>query len=191
MIVKYGKEEITLEDVTTSSSLALIVEQLIQKTELERESIKLIAAGKNLLANGPSAYEMITIGSLSKGLDTKLVLMGTKKSSLEQLAHCPPCSQTRRIVNDLSETPNNPTFSNNNSSNRTVQSDYRFYSIHTLPLPNESKARAILTGTVVLFPSLYVLIESYVSVSFDGCRFSIPLRRQTVLLLTLTLNKIL
>ena len=177
--------------MTTSSSLALVVEQLIAKTELERESIKLIAAGKNLSANGNSALET-TIGSLPKGLDTKLVLMGTKKSSLEQLAHCPPCSQTRRIINDLSDTPNNPTSSNNKSSQITVQSEYRFYSIHTLPgLPNESKAQAILTGTsYCLFPSPQVLIESSVSLSFDGCRFSVPLRRQAVLFI-LTPNNIL
>ena len=141
MIVKFGKEELQLENVTSETTLADIVKQILDKTELEAESIKLIAAGKNLLANGLDG----TIGSLPKGI---VVLMGTKKSLMEQLSHCPPCSQTRRVINDLADAPNNTTYNSNNSSQITVQSEYRFNSIVTLPgLPFESKARAILTGT--------------------------------------------
>ena len=148
MIVKFGKEEIKLENVTSATTISSIVHFLLETTELESESIKLIATGKNLLAaNGLPADETTTIGSLPKGIDTKLVLMGTKKSSLEQLSHCPPCSQTRRVINDLSDAPKNTTFNSNKTSQITVQSEYRFNSIVTLPgLPNEAKARAILTG---------------------------------------------
>ena len=135
MIVKFGKEEIKLENVTSATTISSIVHFLLETTELESESIKLIATGKNLLAaNGLPADETTTIGSLPKGIDTKLVLMGTKKSSLEQLSHCPPA-------------PKNTTFNSNKTSQITVQSEYRFNSIVTLPgLPNEAKARAILTG---------------------------------------------
>lgn len=145
LIVKHGRTDVIVEGVNSETTLEELCEKVQQQTGLDGGDLKLLAAGKNLLgANGRPLTS--TLGSLPKGLNTKMVVMGTTKTAIASLTHCPPCSQMKRVINDLGAVPNdgksNGAFSSHSS---VVRSEYCFESIHTLPgLPDEAKARAIL-----------------------------------------------
>ena len=144
LVIKHGKDEIKVKatEATTLIDLAAALQERVALAD-----IKLIAGGKTVYSSGGATTT--TVGQLPKGMQTKLLMMGATKSEIERTQTCPPCSQTRRVINDLTPALGGASASASGAAagGRTeAPSEYRFYDIVPLPgLPDEARARAILT----------------------------------------------
>jgi hypothetical protein len=164
LTVKHGKEEFQLE-VTEATTLDEVAATLRERAGLMGGDLRLICAGKTLYGGTASAGAgATTVGQLKKGLQTKLLIMAATKVEIENMQTCPPCSQTRRVINYLAgegerdmhiapqgkrevAPPSSGAPPSAASAERpAAPSEFRFYDIVPLPgLPDEARARAILT----------------------------------------------
>jgi len=146
LTVKHGKAEFQLE-ATEATTLDEVAATLRERAGLMGGDLRLICAGKTLYGGTASAGAgATTVGQLPKGLQTKLLMMGATKVEIENMQTCPPCSQTRRVINDLAPPSSGAPPSAASAERPAAPSEFRFYDIVPLPgLPDEARARAILT----------------------------------------------